>query len=112
MLFRSLYEPFILENEHVFEAENVQLLSEALPPEEKVLFGYDTGAIDWWDYWINIHIPALRKWCYPLLEGRPVETRPGRAFRLPTATHNGASVSPPDAAPASPERTKATWPSS
>lgn len=108
----ELYKPFILENEHVFEAENVQLLSEALPPEEKQQFGYDAGAIDWWDYWINIHIPALRKWCYPLLEGRPVETRPGRAFRLPTAADNGAPENPTDAAPTSLGRTKATWPSS
>ena len=30
--------------------------------------------IDWWDYWINIHIPALRKWCYPLIEGHAVES--------------------------------------
>ncbi len=104
----ELYEPFILQNEHVFEAENVQLLSEALPPEEKEAFGYDAGAIDWWDYWINIHVPALRKWCYPLIEGRSVEARHGRAFRLPTAAHNGASENPADAASTPPERTKAT----
>ena len=30
----ELYEPFILHNEQVFEAQNVQLLSAALPPEE------------------------------------------------------------------------------
>src|SRR2546425_8966470 len=45
------------------------------PPEEKESFGYHPSAIDWWEYWINIHIPALRKWCYPLIEGRPLETR-------------------------------------
>jgi long-chain acyl-CoA synthetase len=108
----ELYEPFILQNEHVFEAENVRLLSEALPPEEEEAFGYDAGAIDWWDYWINIHVPALRKWCYPLIEGRGVETRPGRGFRLQAASPNGASESSTDPAPTPPERTKATWPSS
>ena len=72
----ELYEPFILHNEQVFEAHNVSLLSEALPPEEKELFNYDASMIDWWEYWINIHIPALRKWSYPLIEGRPLETRP------------------------------------
>jgi len=107
----ELYEPFILQNEHVFEAENVRLLSEALPPEEKEAFGYDPGTIDWWDYWINIHVPALRKWCYPLLEGRPVETRPKRGFRLPAASPNGASGGIADPAPTAPVRTKATWPS-
>ena len=76
----ELYEPFILHNEQVFEAQNVQLLSAALPPEEQAAFGYDPSAIDWWDYWINIHIPALRRWVYPLIEGRPMEERPRRSF--------------------------------
>lgn len=74
----ELFEPFILLNEHDFVAENVEKLSFALVPEEKQLFGYDTSSIDWWDYWINIHIPALRKWTYPLIEGRPLEARPAR----------------------------------
>jgi thioester reductase-like protein len=74
----ELFEPFILLNEHDFVAENVEKLSFALLPEEKQLFGYDASSIDWWDYWINIHIPALRKWTYPLIEGRPLEARPPR----------------------------------
>ncbi len=45
---------------------------------ERATFGYDARSIDWWDYWINVHIPALRKWCYPLIEGRPLEERPRR----------------------------------
>jgi thioester reductase-like protein len=69
----SLFEPFILHNDHTFEARNVERLSEALPPEELADFGYDALAVDWWDYWINVHIPALRKWCYPLIEGRTPE---------------------------------------
>ena len=74
----ELYEPFILHNEHVFACENARLLSAALPEEERAVFGFDPEALDWWDYWINIHIPALRRWCYPLMEGRPLETRPPR----------------------------------
>ncbi len=88
----ELYEPFILDNEQVFEAENVGLLSEALPPEEKEAFGYDASMIDWWEYWINIHIPALRKWSYPLIEGRPLETRPRRAFQMPAPASNFATI--------------------
>lgn len=77
----ELFEPFILLNEHDFVAENVEKLSCALVPEEKEAFGYYTSTIDWWDYWINIHIPALRKWTYPLIEGRPLEARPARNLR-------------------------------
>jgi long-chain acyl-CoA synthetase len=78
----ALFEPFILLNDHVFEAANVERLSAALPPEELADFGYDSRSLDWWDYWINVHIPALRKWCYPLIEGRQLEERPRRSVPL------------------------------
>lgn len=86
----ELFEPFILLNEHDFTAENVEKLSYALVPEEREQFGYHTRALDWWDYWINIHIPALRRWTYPLIEGRPLEARPPRTFQLAPA--NGDTV--------------------
>jgi hypothetical protein len=86
----SLFEPFILHNDHVFEALHVELLSAALPPAERAEFGFDARGLDWWDYWINVHIPALRKWCYPLIEGRPLESRPGRT--VPLAGHSEASA--------------------
>jgi long-chain acyl-CoA synthetase len=85
----ELYEPFILHNEQVFESDNVQLLSEALPENERAAFGYDPSEIDWWDYWINIHIPALRKWVYPLIEGRAPESHSRRVFS-PQHTGNGS----------------------
>jgi len=74
----ELYEPFILHNEHVFECQNARLLSAALPEDQRSAFAFEPEAIDWWDYWINIHVPALRRWCYPLMEGRPLESRPPR----------------------------------
>ena len=78
----ELFEPFILHNEHDFVAENVEKLSRTLVAEERASFGYDTRSLDWWQYWINIHIPALRRWTYPLIEGRPLEARPVRKFQL------------------------------
>src|SRR5207249_6244636 len=86
----ELFEPFILHNEQDFVAENIEKLSHALLPEEKEAFGYDTCSLDWWDYWINVHIPALRKWTYPLIEGRPLEARPARNFQLDAA--NGEAM--------------------
>lgn len=86
----ELFEPFILLNEHDFTAENIEKLSYALMPEEREQFGYHTRSLDWWEYWINIHIPALRRWTYPLIEGRPLEARPPRTFQLAPA--NGDTV--------------------
>ncbi len=88
----ELFEPFILLNEHDFVAENVEKLTYALVPEERAAFGYDTRSIDWWEYWINIHIPALRRWTYPLIEGRPLEARPSRSFQLAEAESNGETI--------------------
>ena len=87
----ALFEPFILENDHVFEASNVERLSEILRPEERKDFGYDARSLDWWDYWINVHIPALRKWCYPLIEGRALEATPRRNVPLVAMAEGSAA---------------------
>ncbi len=87
----ELYEPFILHNEYTFEALNVEMLSALLPPDEQATFGYDAHALDWWDYWINIHIPALRRWTYPLIEGRPLEARTARPFSLDVRSEGAAN---------------------
>jgi thioester reductase-like protein len=81
----ELFEPFILLHEHDFAADNIEKLSHALTPEERDDFSYDTRSLDWWEYWINIHIPALRRWTYPLIEGRPLEARAPRHFQLAPA---------------------------
>jgi thioester reductase-like protein len=83
----KLFEPFILHNEHDFVADNIEKLSHALAEEEKTDFGYDTRSIDWWEYWIRVHIPALRKWTYPLIEGRPLEVRRRRTFQFAAAAN-------------------------
>jgi long-chain acyl-CoA synthetase len=97
----ELYEPFILHNDHVFECENTRMLSAALPPEESAAFDFAPEAIDWWDYWINVHIPALRRWCYPLMEGRPLESRAPRELEWPSAPAR-AALSNSAAAPSDP----------
>jgi thioester reductase-like protein len=89
----ELYEPFILHNEHVFECENARLLSAALCPEERAMFDFSPETIDWWDYWINIHIPALRRWCYPLMEGRPLEAREPRVLNWSVPSAGASAVS-------------------
>jgi thioester reductase-like protein len=87
----ELFEPFILFNEHDFAADNVEKLSHALVEDEQDEFGYKARLLDWWDYWINVHIPALRRWTYPLIEGRPLEVRPARSLQngetMKTGTH-------------------------
>ena len=95
----ELYEPFILHNEQVFECENARLLSALLTSEERSVFGFAPEAIDWWDYWINVHIPALRRWCYPLMEGRPLEARAPRELDWSPEEARAAVASPSSSPP-------------
>ena len=88
----KLFEPFILHNEHDFVGGQCREAFVRVAGRREVVFGYDTRSIDWWDYWINIHIPALRKWTYPLIEGRPLEARPARTLPLEAAPENGEVV--------------------
>lgn len=88
----QLFEPFILLNEHDFTAENIAKLSHALVAEEQAELGYHTRSLDWWEYWINVHIPALRRWTYPLIEGRPLEARSPRSFSLAPANGETAKT--------------------
>jgi long-chain acyl-CoA synthetase len=107
----ELFEPFILHNEQDFEAEHVEWLAQALPQDEKAVFGYDTRSLDWWEYWINVHIPALRKWTYPLIEGRPVEVRSRRSYALPPGRDDkaGPGCSPAAGESISTGTSGATW---
>ena len=88
----TLFEPFILHNNHVFEAANIERLDAALPADERDAFGYDPRSVDWWDYWINVHIPALRKWCYPLIEGRAPEKESRRDVQLAPCAATGIAT--------------------
>ncbi len=38
-----------------------------------------------------MHIPALRRWCYPLMEGRPLESRAPRELDWPSAAGAGGA---------------------
>jgi len=77
----DLYEPFLLDNEPVFDTDHVEILAASLPEPESEPFGYDVRSVDWYEYWIHVHIPGLRRWSYPLLEGRPVEPLPRRTSK-------------------------------
>ena len=88
---QRIMAPLPLKKTPLVKADNVEKLSRALPPEEREDFAYTAGELDWWEYWINVHIPALRKWTYPLIEGRPLEARAPREFSLASVANGDAS---------------------
>ena len=67
-------------------------------------FAYEPEVIDWRKYWIDVHMPGLRRWAFPLIEGkRPERYRPqlsgalaGRVERArePTVSSTESSEQP------------------
>ena len=83
----ELYEPFLLDHEPVFEADAIAKLVAALPADEQETFAWDPHKIDWYDYWVHVHVPALRRWAYPLMEKPPRQKqKPPRSPRAPRRT--------------------------
>ena len=89
----ELYQPFILDNEYFFAADHIRKLGAALPGDEVADFGYHPENIDWYDYWVNLHVPALRRWTYPIIEGRRPDTGLlPRNFKLEPASTAAATA--------------------
>ncbi|MFH1262173.1 MAG: SDR family oxidoreductase [Pseudomonadota bacterium] len=64
----ELFMPFIHDNHHVFETRNLK----ELKVEEEFRFQPET--LPWRDYWLNIHMPGLRRWSFPLIERKRIES--------------------------------------
>ncbi|KAJ6425732.1 hypothetical protein OIU84_026332 [Salix udensis] len=56
----NIYEPYTFYGGR-FDNSNTQKLMERMSENEKGMFGFDVGSIDWRDYITNVHIPGLRR---------------------------------------------------
>ncbi len=113
----ELFEPFILKNQQFFETSNIRALSYALDEEEAEKFACDIESIDWWHYCLNVHMPGLRRWVFPLIEGKTPEMEQPRTFHMPalgaaandSSTKDSALTDDPNSASGG---TPSPWPSS
>jgi long-chain acyl-CoA synthetase len=77
----ELYLPFMYESFYVFLSHAIDS-HPLLEPE----FRFQPEKLDWRTYWLDIHMPGLRRWAFPLIEGRrPERYRCEHAVRLPAA---------------------------
>lgn len=77
----DLLAPFLQDGNCVFECRAIEQHDVA---ERELRF--DPRSIDWRDYVLHVQMPGLRKWCFPVFEGRPVERlEPERPVRAPRA---------------------------
>src|SRR5437660_10749397 len=64
----EMFLPFTAENAYVFRSDNVRALFARIGEDEKQLLTWNPEQFDWYDYWLDIHMPGLKKWVLPTLE--------------------------------------------
>lgn len=64
----ALFKPFMIDNAYEYRSDNVRALMSLVKEEEKHLLPWYPEKIDWYDYWLKIHFPGIRKWVLPQLE--------------------------------------------
>ncbi|MFT3922904.1 MAG: SDR family oxidoreductase [Myxococcales bacterium] len=62
------YKPFVSDNRQTFCCEELVGIEVKEP-----FFHYEPKRLDWRRYWINQHVPGLRRWSFPLIENTKVE---------------------------------------
>ncbi|MGH7886280.1 MAG: SDR family oxidoreductase, partial [Candidatus Binatia bacterium] len=75
----ELFRPFTIENAYVFRSDNIRSLFERIRKDEQSLLTWNPEKFDWYDYWINIHLPGLKKWVFPTLE-EDMREQPKRVY--------------------------------
>ncbi|MDT5269653.1 MAG: long-chain acyl-CoA synthetase, partial [Acidobacteriota bacterium] len=75
----DMFRPFTIENAYIFRSDNVRALFARLSDDEQELLNWSPEKIDWYDYWLNKHLPGLQKWVFPTLE-EDMRAQPKRIY--------------------------------
>lgn len=75
----DMFRPFTVENAYVFRCDNVRALFNRISEDERNLITWNPEMFDWYDYWLNIHLPGLTKWVFPTLEDE-MRAQPKRVY--------------------------------
>jgi long-chain acyl-CoA synthetase len=64
----AMFKPFMIDNEYLYRSDNVRALMSVIKEKEKHLLPWYPEKLDWYDYWLHVHFPGMRKWVLPTLE--------------------------------------------
>ena len=64
----ELFRPFIFDNAYVFRADHIRALRDRFTADDQNRLRWGPEALDWYDYWMNIHFPGLQRWVLPELD--------------------------------------------
>lgn len=62
------FMPFIAGHDLRFSAKETLALMRSLAPADQEKLQWSPESIDWRDFWMNVHIPGMERWSFPLLE--------------------------------------------
>ncbi len=74
------FRPFIVDNKYVFRADHTRALFEGLDQGGERLLFFEPEKIDWYDYWLNVHLPGLQKWVFPKLDEAETKKKTRRVY--------------------------------
>src|SRR5438128_8023970 len=75
----EMFLSFTVENAYVGRADNIRALWERIREDEQQLLTWNPETFDWYDYWLNTHLPGLQKWVLPTLE-EDMRAQPKRIY--------------------------------
>lgn len=81
----EIYRPYIQELVYTFHGRNVRELYRSLAPGDAERHPFRPDLIDWKEYWLNVHLPGLRRHIFPQLDLH-TRTRPRSIRRNKTLT--------------------------
>ncbi len=64
----AMFKPFMIDNAYEYRSDNVRALMSLVKEKENHLLPWYPEKLDWYDYWLNVHFPGMRKWVLPQLE--------------------------------------------
>lgn len=64
----EMFKPFMIDNAYSYRADNTRALLNLVKSSEKKLLPWYPEKLDWYDYWLNVHFPGMKKWVLPTLE--------------------------------------------
>lgn len=70
------FVPFVARYAYVFRCDNTRAAFARLSPEDKRRINWTPESIDWRQWFLDIHMPALEKWVFPEIDKRISRERP------------------------------------
>ena len=64
----AMFKPFMIDNEYLYRSDNVRALMSIVKEKEKHLLPWYPEKLDWYEYWLHVHFPGMKKWVLPTLE--------------------------------------------